>query len=105
MFFVSPQAILTSIIGLHADYLSFWDVDLLQRALDDPTCQDRENIFGSDAQCQTLKPYRNEAAMHTCVLEANIPQEQVGIAVPGMYLHRIPELDSLTQTSPRPPWM
>ncbi|KAK3387959.1 hypothetical protein B0H63DRAFT_431940 [Podospora didyma] len=68
--------------GLHADYLSFWDVDLLQRALDDPTCQHRENIFGDNAQCQALLPYRNDAAMQSCKLEAKIPQEETGITKP-----------------------
>ncbi|KAK0623861.1 hypothetical protein B0T14DRAFT_495263 [Immersiella caudata] len=68
--------------GLHADYLSFWDVELLQRALDDPTCQHRENIFGDAAQCQTLVPHRNDAAMQACRLEGAIPQEEAGLGAP-----------------------
>jgi len=99
------QAILTFKIGLHADYLSFWDVDLLQRALDDPTCQDRENIFGDAAQCATLKPHRNDAAMESCVLEANIPQEQVGIAVPGISHRRVLEAILLIHNSTYPSWV
>ncbi|KAK0648283.1 hypothetical protein B0T16DRAFT_388548 [Cercophora newfieldiana] len=67
---------------LHADYLSFWDVDLLQRALDDPTCQHRENIVSDGAQCQTLVPHRNDAAMQGCRLEAPIPQEDAGLVAP-----------------------
>ncbi|KAI5464402.1 hypothetical protein BGZ63DRAFT_461492 [Mariannaea sp. PMI_226] len=68
--------------GLHGDYLSFWDVNLLQAALDDSTCQHRENIFGDAAQCQTLKSHRNDAAAQSCKLEANIPQENTGIDAP-----------------------
>ncbi|KAK5653672.1 hypothetical protein OQA88_8702 [Cercophora sp. LCS_1] len=69
--------------GLYADYLSFWDVNLLQRALDDPTCRHRENIVSDGfAQCKTLVPFRNDAAMYDCKLEAAIPQEDTGMAVP-----------------------
>jgi hypothetical protein len=71
--------------GLHADYLSFWDVELLQRALDDPTCQHRENVFGDQAQCLTLAPFRNDVAMQACKLEALIPQENTGIDVPSTH--------------------
>jgi hypothetical protein len=75
-------AIINRCVGLHADYLSFWEVDVLQAALDDPTCQHRENIFGDGPQCQTLLQLRNEDAMQSCILSSDIPQEEVGIGNP-----------------------
>ncbi|KAK3384616.1 hypothetical protein B0T24DRAFT_674362 [Lasiosphaeria ovina] len=68
--------------GLHADYLSFWEGDLLQAALNDSSCQNRQNIFGDGAQCATLVPHRNDNAMYSCRLEAAIPQEETGVVTP-----------------------
>jgi hypothetical protein len=70
------------LIGLHADYISFWQEGLLQKAIDDPTCQQDENVY-QGATCATLAPLRNELGMQQCVSQASIVQEEVGIAVPS----------------------
>jgi hypothetical protein len=97
-------------VALHADYISFWDVDVLQATLDDPTCLQRENVYGSGPQCETLAKYYNEAseaASQSCVLESDIVQEDVGILSPLEKLPGCNPVWSPTQPkatcSPQPP--
>ena len=84
-----------------------WNETILQAAIDDPTCKDRENVYGADAQCQTLLNYKNVNSMESCKLEEKIVIEDMGIThpikqAPGCNPPSGPGLPSLTCQSPVP---
>ena len=68
--------------GLHADLIMGWDIDILTKAIADPTCIHRENNFGSGAQCTTLAATHNKNAAAMCKLATKVTQESVGLTTP-----------------------
>jgi hypothetical protein len=69
--------------GLHADFFNGWNRTILQAAMRDPTCMDRENIFEDGGpQCLTLKPFKDTPKQDSCRLAAPIPKELVGFPAP-----------------------
>ncbi|KZT56864.1 hypothetical protein CALCODRAFT_509191 [Calocera cornea HHB12733] len=71
--------------SLHADFAMGWNRNILTAALNDPTCQHRENLYGSGTQCATLLPYVNSGSSQ-CTLAGHIPQEAVGLVQPLLEL-------------------
>ncbi|KAK0615293.1 hypothetical protein B0T17DRAFT_497673 [Bombardia bombarda] len=47
--------------GYHADFLNGWDVDLLQRAIADPSCGTKGKSGGVLEKCNTFKPFMQTA--------------------------------------------
>ncbi|KZP01483.1 hypothetical protein CALVIDRAFT_559298 [Calocera viscosa TUFC12733] len=86
--------------SLHADFAMGWNRTILSSALADPTCQHRENLYGSGAQCATLLPYLNSAS-GSCTLEGRIPQESVGLGF-GPALPQLPGCNLSWSSGDRP---
>ncbi|KAH8585760.1 hypothetical protein B0O99DRAFT_559095, partial [Bisporella sp. PMI_857] len=84
----SPDKIFTSFggsvntYGAHVDFFSGWKGDTLERAINDPTCLGRQNIFGDGEQCKTLLALRDTATASQCIMSNYIPQEDIGLHGP-----------------------
>ena len=70
--------------GLHADFIMGWDLNILAKAVVDPTCIHRENNLGpgNGEQCATLAATHNAKAAASCKLAMQVPQESVGLTTP-----------------------
>ncbi|ORY92542.1 hypothetical protein BCR35DRAFT_327667 [Leucosporidium creatinivorum] len=69
--------------GLHGDFASGWDRDVLQALIDDENCNARQNPYGEDdSTCKVLEGKRDDDGANSCTLVGPIPQEAVGIMEP-----------------------
>jgi hypothetical protein len=70
--------------GYHGDFLNGWDADIVQKALEDPTCSATSTNNGNNVKaCKTLAPYVVDPGHDACLinkLEYNI--EDLGMNHP-----------------------
>ncbi|OWZ63094.1 hypothetical protein AYX15_04854 [Cryptococcus neoformans] len=63
--------------GVHGDFVNGWDLDVLRRALSDPTCVGIKKAIPME-ECLTLNNYFDDAAARACTPELGTPAEPYG---------------------------
>jgi hypothetical protein len=54
--------------GYHGDFLNGWDAEIVQKALEDPTCDASSTNNGNDVKaCKTLAPYVQDPGHDMCL--------------------------------------
>lgn len=89
------QSYTNSGYSLHADFQNGWDVDLLQRAIDE--CGG--DIGGELLNCPPLAPYYNTEAASACKIAGDLVDEDVGTTKP---IYKLPGCNTLYTSGSRP---
>eukprot|EP01118_Nematostelium_gracile_P009044 TRINITY_DN302_c0_g1_i1.p1 TRINITY_DN302_c0_g1~~TRINITY_DN302_c0_g1_i1.p1 ORF type:complete len:544 (-),score=133.38 TRINITY_DN302_c0_g1_i1:20-1651(-) len=81
--------------GLHGDFLSGWDPEVMQAAIEHPSCDISNTAFGNDVKkCLPLAPYVQETPAGACQLDNRIPlTEDMGL---GTTIPALPGCNPLT---------
>jgi len=81
--------------GFHADFISGWDPVVMQAAILDPSCGDKNTNEGNTVtNCKPLAPYVKRMDAGECQLQNKVPlTEDLGIAHP---IARIPGCNPVT---------
>lgn len=85
----------TTGLGLHADFMMGWDVDVLQAAIDECTGE----IGGVLQNCPPLAPYLDTQAANACRIESDLVDEDVGEYHP---IAKLPGCNELWTSGPKP---
>jgi len=81
--------------GFHGDFLSGWNVDVLQAVLDDPSCDSTNTNNGNDvAKCAPVAKYLQDTPEGACSVNRRIPlNENIGN---GGLIHALPGCNPIT---------
>jgi len=86
--------------GYHGDFMSGWDPVLLQKAIEDPTCDSKNTANGNNVRnCATLSKFVVDQSNGACEIEKPIPlTEDLGMvyAIP-----RLPGCQPITGEQPK----
>jgi len=84
--------------GFHGDFLSGWDPVVMQTAILDPSCGDKNTNEGNTVEnCKPLAPYVHRMGPGECQIQTKIPlTEDLGIG------HPIPRLPGCNPITPGP---